>query len=250
MYNLLRYLLKKSRQKNQDGIFLKKLNQLLGFHPKKTILFQQVFTHSSEHKIDKDGRPFNFERLEFLGDAILGAHIANYLFEVYPNGNEGDLTKLRSKIVSRQNLNNLGKDLNLTSFLNPKFRHNNLGENINGNLLEALIGAIYLDQGFEKAQEFIQENIINQLQNIDTLENKIISYKSLFIEYCQKYKKTFEFITEQQESNEPNIHFGVKLLLDNKVIAKARDTSKKKAEEKAAKRAYFALTEIQKFHSK
>lgn len=239
--NFLYKIFKKKSRSTQDGIFLDKLTNLLEFTPNDSSIFEQAFTHRSVNKIDENGKQINYERLEFLGDAVLGSVIAAHLYSASPNGDEGYLTKMRSKIVSRENLNDIGKKLQLIQLLNSKIQKNQFGENIHGNILEALIGAIYLDKGFAVCENFIKTNILNKLDDIEKLEGKITSYKSLFIEYCQKEKKSFKFESFEDDGCENIKYFGVKLYYNENVIAKARATSKKKAEEKAAQRAYFAL---------
>ena len=115
------------------------------------------------------------------------------------------------------------------------------GENIHGNVFESLVGAIYLDQGYDYCEKFIQKKVILPYVDIAKLEGKVISYKSLVIEWCQKEKKSFHYDVFEDNSITGERLFGVKLSIDHKVIAKARATSKKKAEEKASQRAYFAL---------
>ena len=122
-----------------------------------------------------------------------------------------------------------------------KIPKSNFGDNIHGNLFEALVGAIYLDRGFKYCEKFIYNKIINPHVDIETLEGKVISYKSLLIEWCQKEKKTFEYQVYEDTGNDELKHFSVKLSINSKVVAKARATSKKKAEEKASKRAFFAF---------
>jgi ribonuclease-3 len=239
---LLKKILKNSRS-HEDGIFFEKITKILGFSPKEIKNYQKAFTHRSVNKLDDKGNPFNYERLEFLGDAMLGSVIAAHLYNEVPSGDEGYLTKMRSKIVSREHLNELGRDFNLIEFVDSKVSSNQFGENIHGNLFEAFIGAIYLDRGFEFCEKFIRTKIIKQYVDIAKLEGKVISYKSLIIEWCQKEKKTFAFEFFEDNGIEGQKYFGVKLLIDQKIIAKARATSKKKAEEKASQRAYFALQE-------
>lgn len=239
--NFLYKIFKKKSRFNKDGIFFDKLASLLNFKPNNINFYTQAFTHRSVNKIDENGKQINYERLEFLGDAVLGSVIASHLYHASPNGDEGYLTKMRSKIVSRENLNQLGKELKLIQLLNSKIQKNQFGENIHGNILEALIGAIYLDKGFTICEKFIKANILNKLDDIEKLENKITSYKSLFIEFCQKEKKSFKFESFEDDGRENMKYFGVKLYYNETVIAKARATSKKKAEEKAAHRAYFVL---------
>jgi ribonuclease-3 len=174
---------------------------------------------------------------------MLSSVIAAHLFSKAPAGDEGYLTKMRSKIVSREHLNELGKDLNLVRFIESKVPVQHFGENIHGNLFEALIGAIYLDGGYVYCEKFIQKRVIVPYVDIAKLEGKVISYKSLLIEWCQKEKKTFHYDVFEDNGISGERLFGVKLSIDDKVIAKSRATSKKKAEEIASKRAYFAFQE-------
>lgn len=230
----------KSRSQ-KEGDFFVELQETLGFSPGKLRFYQRAFTHRSLQKRDKFGNELNYERLEFLGDAVLGTVIAAYLFDELPQADEGHLTKMRAKIVSRQALNNLGKNLDLLSLMEIEPGQGQVGENIHGNLLEALIGAIFEDRGFKYCQKFIHEKIIKCYLDIERLEDKIISYKSHVIEWCQKEKLSFEFEGKEDFGNESIKHFSVSLWVSGNVVAKARSTSKKKAEEKAARRAYFAL---------
>lgn len=240
--NFLRKILKKSRTE-QDGIFLKKINRVVGFNPDDLEIYQRAFTHSSVNKMDSNGNVISYERLEFLGDAILGSVIATYLYKEVPNQNEGYLTKMRAKIVSRENLNSLGKQLGLIDLVMSKVSKNNIGDNIHGNLFEALIGAIYLDKGYAACERFINTKLVQPYVDIERLEGKVISYKSLLIEWCQKHKKNFKIQVEEEESADVQKYFAARLFIDDKQIAKARATSKKKAEEIASKRAYFVFQE-------
>ena len=231
-----------SRSK-QDEIFYRELKSILGFRPHNLAFYKKAFIHRSIKNLDEIGNPRNYERLEFLGDAMLGAVIASYLFKKVPSGNEGYLTQMRSKIVSRDHLNELGRDLNLIRFVESNVAKSKFGENINGNVFEALIGAIYLDQGYRYCKKFVSKRVIKPYVDIPKLEGKITSYKSLFIEWCQKEKKEFLFDIYDDTGNDSVRHFSVKLIFENKIIAKGRATSKKKAEEIAAKRGYFAFQE-------
>lgn len=227
----------------EDGIFFGAIEKILGFAPKNIDFYKKAFTHRSSNIIDDVGNPLNYERLEFLGDAMLSAVIAAHLFEKAPTGDEGYLTKMRSKIVSRDHLNELGKDLNLVQFVESKVPVQHFGENIHGNIFESLVGAIYLDRGYEFCEKFIQKRVVAPYVDIARLEGKVISYKSLVIEWCQKEKRQFHFDIFEDNGIDGERLFGVKLSIDEKVIAKARATSKKKAEEKASQRAYFAFQE-------
>lgn len=150
---------------------------------------------------------------------------------------------MRSKIVSREHLNELGKDLNLVRFVESKVPIQHFGENIHGNIFESLVGAIYLDKGYSFCEKFIQKRVVAPYVDIARLEGKVISYKSLVIEWCQKEKRVFHYDIFEDNGIDGQRLFGVKLSIDDKVIARARATSKKKAEEKASQRAYFAFQE-------
>ena len=239
---ILKKIFSKSRSL-EDGIFFNSLEKILGFPPNELEPYRKAFTHRSSNKLDKQGNPMNYERLEFLGDAMLGSVIAGYLFNKAPYGDEGYLTKMRSKIVSREHLNELGKDLKLIQFIESKVPVQHFGDNIHGNIFESLIGAIYLDKGYEFCEKFINSRVIIPYVDISRLEGKVISYKSLVIEWCQKEKKMFFFDIFEDNGIDGQRLFSVRLSIDDKVIAKSRATSKKKAEEKAAQRAYFAFQE-------
>jgi ribonuclease-3 len=217
------------------------IGQVVGFVPKKLYYYTKAFTHGSTNQKDSFGNSISYERLEYMGDAILSAVIAHYLFEKVLDGDEGYLTKMRSKIVSREHLNEIGKELQLSSFLHTKIPITQFGDNIHGNLLEALIGAVFLDKGYAVCEKFIYKRVITPHVDINELEGKVISYKGLIIEWCQKEKKKIDFESQKDVGKDILKHFSVKLLIEGKTIAKARATSKKKAEEKVSKRAYFVL---------
>ncbi len=226
----------------RDEYFFIELKRIIGFTPKNLHYYKKAFIHRSIKKTDKSsGLPQNYERLEFLGDAMLGSIIAAFLFQEVPSGDEGYLTQMRSKIVSRDHLNELGRDLDLLKFVKSTVAKSKFGENIHGNVFEALVGAIYLDRGYKFCEKFIQKRVIVPYVDVPKLEGKITSYKSLFIEWCQKQKKEFKYDVYDDTGNDTIKHFSVKLFLDGKIISKGRATSKKKAEETASKRAYYAF---------
>ncbi|MGB0880080.1 MAG: ribonuclease III [Polaribacter sp.] len=226
---------------NEDTELYNELKKLLNFSPKKINQYKKAFTHSSFNLSDEKGIPINYERLEFLGDSVLGTVISAYLYNKVPKGSEGYLTQMKSKIVSRDHLNELGKDLGLIRFIKSNINQSNVSNNIYGNIFEALVGAIYLDRGYTFCQKFIHEKVITPYVDIEKLEGKITSYKSLIIEWCQKKKRKYSFNTYEDSGNERVKHFSVKIKIDGKQVAKGRATSKKKAEELAAKRVYFAF---------
>ncbi len=229
-----------SRSK-KDEIFFAEIQKIIGFKPNKLRNYKKAFTHSSLKKTASDGKPLNYERLEFLGDAILGAVIAHFLFKKIPLGTEGYLTQMRSKIVSREHLNEIGRDLGLIKFVISNVPKQNFGDNVHGNIFEALVGAIFLDKGYKYAVRFIYRVVIEPYVDIERLEGKITSYKSLLIEWSQKQKRRIKYDVYEDTGNDVLKHFSVKLYLDEDVISKGRATSKKKAEEIASKRAYYKL---------
>lgn len=225
----------------KHGDFFYEIKRILGFSPKDISIYHEAFTHRSTNEKNSEGYSQNYERMEFLGDAMLGAVIASHLYKMVPGGNEGYLTKMRSKVVSREHLNELGRDLELIKFVKTTIPTEQFGGNIHGNVFEALIGAIYLDRGYRFCEKFINKRVIKPYVDIEKLEGKVISYKSLFIEWCQKNKKQFRYIIYEDTGNDMLKHFAIKLQLEGLTVAKARATSKKKAEERASKRAYFKL---------
>ncbi|WP_124979243.1 ribonuclease III [Nonlabens xiamenensis] len=230
-----------SRGNQTNEELFRAIKKITGYKPRDLVHYETAFTHKSMGLKFKDNTPVSYERLEFLGDAILGAVIAEYIYNEVPSADEGYLTKMRSKIVSREHLNELGQDFGLIKYARTQVPTRNFGANIHGNLFEALVGAVYLDRGYITCRKFICNKVVEPYVDIEKLEGKIISYKSLLIEWCQKHKKRFDFNTYEDTGASEVKHFSVKLSIDKRIVSKARATSKKKAEEKASKRAYFAL---------
>lgn len=230
----------KTFKSDDDTEFCSFLTNITGNTPNDLNIYREAFIHRSAQIKDKDGNDVNFERLEFLGDAVLGLIITVYIFQEAPDKQEGYLTKMRSKIVSRSQLNSIGKQLGLVNRLEPR-NNNNLGEDVNGDLVEALIGAVYLDLGYNKAAEFIFKKIIENHVDLERLERTITSYKSLILEWGQKTKNKINFNTFEEENAEDLIVFVSVVRMNDKVISKGRGTSKKRAEENSAKRAFYYL---------
>lgn len=237
--NIIRKFIKS--ESPSDKILETELKKILGYKPKNLFYYKKAFIHSSVKEIDSSGNPLNYERLEFLGDAMLNAVIAAYLFKKVPKADEGYLTQMRSKIVSRKHLNELGLDLNLIRFVKSHVSIEKFGDNIHGNIFEALLGAIFLDRDYECIEKFIYNRVIIPYVDIPKLEGKVSSYKSLMLEWCQKQKKEFQFEAYEDTGNDKVKQFSVKLLIDTIQVSKGRATSKKKAEEIASKRAFYAL---------
>jgi ribonuclease-3 len=201
-------------------------------------LYTEAFIHSSLNQFDTDtGQRINFERLEFLGDAILNAVVAAYFYKKVPHKDEGYLTQMRAKIVSRSYLNKLGKEFELIKFIKTTTRKSMFGDDIHGNILEALIGAVYLDKGFSACEKFIKNKILLKNAIFTELERKINSYKGLIINWCQKEKKNVEFEFFEDEEKTSSKQFSVQLKIEGEFVAKGIALSKKKAEEIASKKA-------------
>lgn len=232
-----KFLLNKRKRKltERDYFLSTRLYTMLGTEIQNVALYREAFSLKSSSK-NKDS---NYERLEFLGDSVLGTIISCHLFHTYPQANEGYLTQMKSKIVNRKNLNKLGEDLKLIDLL-QKQTAVALGENISGNLLEALIGAVYLDFQYDACKRIVLEKLLTPTE-INKLENKIVSYKGLLLEWSQKKKLNIKYETCEEIQVNRSVVFRCHVWLGEEKIANATETSKKKAEEKAAQRAFYIL---------
>ncbi len=212
------------------------LYQILGFYPKDLSLYSLAFKHKSLHKD-------NNERLEFLGDTILDTVISKKLFYKFPYKKEGELSKLRSKIVNRSFLNNIGKHLKLEKHLDFQLNSISIDKtNIRGNTFEALIGAIYLDGGIDLVEKFIETKIIPNFIQWNKIDSEVIDFKSKLIHYSQKENIKLDYVLVGEEKTEANtIEFEICVKLSNKEISCAKGTSKKKAEQNASKLALEIL---------
>ena len=212
------------------------LKEYLGYSPRNKSIYQTAFTHRSMNTKNNQGVYINFERLEFLGDSVIGTVVANYLYNELQEDNEGELTRMRSKIVSREKLNTIGKELHLLDHLICTGKKELFGDDIYGNLLEALIGAVFIDKGYEQCKKVVFKLVITPHVSLQEVKKEIISYKSVLIEWGQKEKISVEFSTAKEESKDSDVNYFCKLIVNDKQLVKVREISKKKAEEKAAKR--------------
>lgn len=227
---------KNSKISEKDSYFRQEINKLLGYNINDIEIYREAFSLKCSSKaLEKK----NYERLEFLGDSVLGTIISCHLFVTYPEANEGYLTQMKSKIVNRKNLNKLGEELNLTKLI---FADNSvtLGEHIAGNLLEAFVGAIFLDTNYDFCKNIVLEKLLPPAE-INKLENKIVSYKGLLLEWSQKKKVSVKYETIEEHLPTKQTVFRCYVWLKDEKIANASETSKKKAEEKAAQRAFYML---------
>jgi ribonuclease-3 len=222
-----------------DRKYVKALKNLLGFVPGNLSLYKMAFRHRSIALGVKRGGKNSNERLEFLGDAILGAVVAEVLFKMYPYKEEGFLTEMRSKIVSRVNLNQLGKKLGfneLIEFDPTTVNITSKQSSLLGDAFEALIGAVYLDKGYNFTKDFLIQRIIKPHIDIHTLEQTETNFKSKLIEWCQRHSKdiVFELIPNQEGDNTKL--FSIQVLIDNEPMATGIDFNKKSAEKLAAEK--------------
>ena len=216
---------------------------MLGFVPGNLYLYRLAFRHKSVAQNVKKGVKNSNERLEFLGDAVLGSVVAEVLFKLYPYKDEGFLTELRSKIVNRANLNQLGRKLGfdkLVEYDNRMISTTRQGSLL-GDAFEALVGAVYLDKGYDFTKNFLINHIIKSHIDIHTLEQTETNFKSKLIEWCQRHGKdiVFEQITNQE--GESNKLFTISVNVDGEVMGSGKEFSKKLAEKLAAEKACETL---------
>ncbi|MBR4845281.1 MAG: ribonuclease III, partial [Bacteroidaceae bacterium] len=187
------------------------------------------------------GKRVNNERLEFLGDAILGAVVGDLVYHHFQGQREGYLTNIRSKIVQRETLNNLAVEMGLDKLIKYSISSSSHNSYMCGNAFEAFVGAIYLDRGYACCMKFVNERILHRLIDLDKMANKEMNYKSKLIEWCQKKKLNFEFKLvgqhrERSESYSPV--FDSQVLLEGIVCGEGSGYSKKESHQIAAKAAY------------
>jgi ribonuclease-3 len=223
--------------------YVKSLKNLLGFVPGNLSLYRLAFRHKSVAQNVKKGVKNSNERLEFLGDAVLGSVVAEVLFKLYPYEDEGFLTELRSKIVNRVNLNQLGRKLGFDQLIQYDNRMVNSTRqgSLLGDAFEALIGAIYLDKGYDFTRSFLVNHIIKSHIDIHRLEQTETNFKSKLIEWCQRHGKdiTFELI-ENQEGESAKL-FTVQASIDGEIMGQGKEFNKKNAEKLAAEKACETL---------
>lgn len=207
----------------------------LGFIPNSILYYQKALTHKSVSLKNKEGLVVSNERLEFLGDSILDSIISDYLFNQYKRKDEGFLTQMRSKLVNRKSLNEIAGSLKLHKYI----KVNNISienNNVLGNAFEALIGAIYLDKGYNFTRLFLINRVIIKYYDFNFLETVDTNFKSRLLEYTQKHKKAILFETREESSTERGKQmFIATVLIDSNTICEANGSSKKEAEQNAAK---------------
>jgi ribonuclease-3 len=221
---------KKKKNNPEIQAFIKKA---FGFRPGDTTIYEQALRHSSAATKIKPGIKNSNERLEFLGDAILDSVVAHYLYNKYPLIPEGELTKMKSKVVRRENLNMVGYTLRIHELLHLNLGKQEMHDSIVGNALEALIGAVYLDKGYKVTRDIVLK-LLKQ-HGLDTRVHDDIDYKSKLHEWSQKNKRTLHFKVLDHRNEGGSSFYRVMLLIDSEDYGVGEANSKKAAEQKAAK---------------
>ena len=227
----------------KDKEFKQKLKNILGFSPANIALYKQAFRHSSSSNEITEHLQSN-ERLEFLGDAILGAVVAEYLFKLFPTKDEGFLTQMRSRIVNGQNLFALSKKFGFDVLLNSRLtKKEKVSSSAYGDAFEAFIGAVFMDKGFDVAKKFILNRIIKSHLDINELLQNDTDYKSQFQILMQRQKKQFEYTILREDTTGKEKLYSIQLSIEGIEQGVFEHKSKKVAEQKVAQ---LVLEQLQK----
>lgn len=224
---------------SKDKNFTRKLKPLLGFTPANLGIFKLAFSHKSTNSEKSYGLQNN-ERLEYLGDAVLGTIVAEYLFKKYPGKDEGFLTKMRSKIVKRKALNKIGDKMGMDMLLS-EYNQTRLSRSMLGNAVEALVGAVYLECGYSGTRDFVIQKILRNYIDVHELEKVDDNYKSQLLEWCQKNGQSVSYKLLARYKFEKRDRFKVAVVINGEKMATADDFNKKSAEQTASEKAMQAL---------
>lgn len=212
--------------------------KILGLYPRNIQLYQQALLHKSTSIRSEKGRPLNNERLEFLGDAILDAIVGDIVYKHFEGRREGFLTNTRSKIVQRETLNKLAVEIGLDKLVKYSTRSSSHNSYMYGNAFEAFIGAIYLDQGYERCKRFMEEKIFKNYIDLDKMSRKEVNFKSKLIEWSQKSKVEVSFeLIEQFLDEDYNPMFHTEIRIEGISAGKGTGYSKKESQQNAAQAA-------------
>ena len=215
-----------------------RLRRLLGFTPAYLNVFKLAFSHKSSNDNNRQ-QPYggqNNERLEYLGDAVLGTIVAEYLYKKYPTADEGFLTKMRSKIVKRKSLNAIGYDMGLDEILST-YNNTRIARSMLGNAVEALVGAVYVERGYVGTTHFVVQRMLRNYVDIDTLETYDDNYKSQLLEHCQKNGQKVDYEILKRFKQDKRDRFRVAVTINGRRMAVGEDYNKKSAEQQASRRA-------------
>jgi len=216
----------------RDKEYLQRMKRLIGFFPGNIELYKLAFRNKSAQDQDNTEVSGNNERLEYLGDAILGSVIAHFLFKRFPFKEEGFLTEMRSKIVNREQLNKLAIKLGLDELIAES--SDNMSKSIYGDAFEALVGAIYLDKGYKASEKFIVNRILEFHVDIEELESKEVNFKGKLIDWGQKERKEIKFELIEEIGEGYGKKYKIAVVIEGEKCSEAIDFSKKKAEQRAA----------------
>ncbi|MBQ5393345.1 MAG: ribonuclease III [Bacteroidaceae bacterium] len=216
---------------------------ILGFYPRNIELYKQALTHRSVNHKNSEGKKYNNERLEYLGDAILGAVFGDILYRHFPGKKEGFLTNVRSRVVQRETLGRLADDMGLTELIQSNLMGKTHNSYMAGNAFEALIGAVYLDRGYEFCVKFVNVRILGKYINLEKIASKESNFKSRFLELCQKYRfeATFELLKETREEETLSPLFLSRVTIYGIECGRGSGYSKKESHQMAAKEALARL---------
>jgi len=222
--------------------FSSRLKKILGFRPGNLKLYEIAFIHRSATFTMPDGSKVNNERLEYLGDAVLDAILSDFLFEKFPDGSEGFMTKIRSRIVNRDVLNQLAVSMGINKILISNVSSAHPTKNLYGDALEALIGSLFLDKGFKKTKKLFIRNVLNKYLDLNTIVNTDTDYKSLVFEWVQKNKTNLIFTyNEEYDFKLKKSIFSTTLIIDKIEMGEGHGSSKKEAEQEASSMAWKRL---------
>jgi ribonuclease-3 len=222
--------------------FSSRLKKILGFSPGNLELYEIAFIHRSATFILPNGKKVNNERLEYLGDAVLDAILSDYLFEKFPEADEGFLTKIRSRIVNRDVLNQLAVSMGINKILISRISSSHLTKNLYGDAFEALIGSVFLDKGFKKTKKLFIKNVLNKYLDLNMIVKTDSDYKSLVFEWVQKHRANLIFTyNEEYDFNLKKSVFSTILSIDKQEFGVGHGSSKKQAEQEAASQAWERL---------
>lgn len=226
---------KSEKFSESDKAFSSQLNKSFGLKAKNISLYKNAIVHKSASVAIYKNQSVNNERLEYLGDAILDAIVTDYLFLQFPNEDEGFLTKMRSRIVSRQSLNCLAKAIGLDDLVVTLTNNPSAQKHIFGDALEALVGAVYLDRGYGYTAKWFTKQVLNRHVDLEELQHTESDFKSRIIELAQKHRYEISFNSQEAESSKANNPlFETKLYLNDKLMGSGFATSKKEAEQNAS----------------
>ena len=229
----------------RDRRLYRSFYDILGFYPRKIELYRQALTHKSMSVKEGGGRLSNNERLEYLGDAILDAVVGDILYNHFQGKREGFLTSVRSRVVQRETLGYLADEMGLTDLIRSNLMGRTHNNYMAGNAFEALVGAVYLDRGYEYCKWFVRNRILGKYINLDRIAYKESNFKSRLLEWCQKYhvNAEFELLEESKEEGTMSPLFLTRVLISGMECGRGIGYSKKESHQQSAKEA---LTKLKK----